>query len=441
MPSFAAVLLLSLLLSLSSASAWWGSSKEKDKSDPIPKVCSNYEPVYRSIDRDLGFFKRMGGITPRLMAATIKMHTAHNREKGLAVAIYHGRVYVISDRKTSPMFLKPFGHHVTLWVAYLKVIMDLASRYGPALPNVEFVWHTIDRPVRLANASEGAINYPVFRFGKSPAHPDILIPNFHFYMKGYQSKYIDRIPSRYKDSPWELRKDVLFSRFSEYPRYTHPNDSYTQRLWLGGQPMCEVEGRSTSLCPVRIYLHEWSKNHTDKLDISLYHHVPFDEHAKWKYLLHVDGQGLSSKLEFLLTLGSLVFKEESGYEAYYHHLLKPNVHYVPVWKAGEGPEGMLTAVDWARDNDAKAREIAKAGQELASKYLTAEARACFWLRLLRAYAETMTYDPVSYRNITIDERTGEARGALRYIKPAQRWLDEDVRAHAPRLVEELDWEP
>lgn len=64
---------------------------------------------------------------------------------------------------------------VTLWTAYLKVMLDLQQRFGAHLPNAEFVWHTIDRPVRLTNASAGARdNYPVFRFGKSAAHPDIL---------------------------------------------------------------------------------------------------------------------------------------------------------------------------------------------------------------------------------------------------------------------------
>lgn len=37
------------------------------------------------------------------------------------------------------------------------------------------------------------------------------------------------------------------------------------------------------------------------------------DHAAYKYLLHVDGQGLSSRLEQLLPLRSLVLKEESGY--------------------------------------------------------------------------------------------------------------------------------
>ena len=36
------------------------------------------------------------------------------------------------------------------------------------------------------------------------------------------------------------------------------------------------------------------------------------------------------RFEQLLPLGSLVFKEESGYWGYYYHLFQPYEHYVPL---------------------------------------------------------------------------------------------------------------
>ena len=44
------------------------------------------------------------------------------------------------------------------------------------------------------------------------------------------------------------------------------------------------------------------------------------------------------RLEQLLVMGSLVLKEESGYRAFYHHLIKPYEHYVPVWKEVRGSD-------------------------------------------------------------------------------------------------------
>jgi hypothetical protein len=42
------------------------------------------------------------------------------------------------------------------------------------------------------------------------------------------------------------------------------------------------------------------------------------------------------RFEQLLHLNSLVFKEESGYRAYFYHLLRPYEHYVPIWKKAGG---------------------------------------------------------------------------------------------------------
>lgn len=85
---------------------------------------------------------------------------------------------------------------------------------------------------------------------------------------------------------------------------------------------------------------------------------------RYKYLLHLDGQSCSSRLEQLLVLNSLVLKEESGYVAFYHHLLKEYKHYLPVWRQGQGPEDVLDAVRWAREHDEAAQQVAQNAQQV-----------------------------------------------------------------------------
>lgn len=69
----------------------------------------------------------------------------------------------------------------------------------------------------------------------------------------------------------------------------------------------------------------------------------------WRIYSH--GHGVSQadcvlleccRLDQLLALGSLIFKEESGYYAFYHHLLKPYQHYVPFWKQVSRVQQRLT---------------------------------------------------------------------------------------------------
>lgn len=61
------------------------------------------------------------------------------------------------------------------------MLLDLEERFGPLVPDVQFVIHSVDRPLVLRFSGGNATNYPYMRFCKSDAHPDILIPNFHFY--------------------------------------------------------------------------------------------------------------------------------------------------------------------------------------------------------------------------------------------------------------------
>ena len=74
---------------------------------------------------------------------------------------------------------------------------------------------------------------------------------------------------------------------------------------------------------------------------------------------------LFGRFEQLLPLGSVVLKEESGYRGFYHHLLKPYEHFIPFWK--ERPEDILEGLAWARQDDARAREVARKGREFALK--------------------------------------------------------------------------
>eukprot|EP00955_Chlamydomonas_euryale_P084554 363979-Chlamydomonas_euryale.AAC.5 len=115
------------------------------------------------------------------------------------------------------------------------------------------------------------------------------------------------------------------------------------------------------------------------------------DHARYKYLLHLDGQTCSSRLEQLLVMNSVVFKEESGYHAFYHHLLKPGEHYVPVWK--EGPEDVLEALKWARAHDDEARAMARRAQRFAQNYLHPDALACYWFTLLGRLAQLQRFEP------------------------------------------------
>lgn len=97
--------------------------------------------------------------------------------------------------------------------------------------------------------------------------------------------------------------------------------------------------------------------------------------------------GLTASHRFakLLHTDSVVLKETSGWEEYYHAALTPWVHYVPVLN-GTIWDPFYIVGNFTRDGrEGDFRAIAKRAQEFAGTYLCHRARALYWLRLLQEY--------------------------------------------------------
>ncbi|GAX76168.1 hypothetical protein CEUSTIGMA_g3612.t1 [Chlamydomonas eustigma] len=374
MPSF--FILLGLLRLLVPCSCIRLSGEEADID------CSQYKPLFSNIDRDLERWKS-DGISRALMERTLLQHTTRKSgQKGFAAGFWNGRAYLLD-----PPNLTVTGHHALLFIVYLQNLVHLQRSFN--IPDVDFVISTIDRPLGL-NIPPSSKDLPVFRFCKGDSHADILIPIFHFHMKDYDNSILEKVLQNDKKYPWRLKKNKIFGRFSLYNRHVHTQDpSMPKRLGFGGTEICN----STKLvmtCPVRSHFVRWCNQHDD-LDIGSGGHIKMLDHAQYKYLVHLDGQGLSSRLDQLLPLNSLVFKEESGYRAFYHHLLEPYEHFIPFWK--ERPEEILDALKWARENELQAQRIALQAREVALKYLNRRARSCYWFKLLSEFSSLLKYKP------------------------------------------------
>jgi len=346
------------------------------------EFCESYGPLYKGIEQDLERWKD-AGISLELMDNTIKHHTTRDqRQKGFAAGFWEGKAYILDKPRLN------VGHHAMLFMVYMKALLYLEEHFE--VPDVDFVISTIDRPLGLQiNAS--AQDEPVLRFCKTNSHADVLIPIFHFHMKDFDGGLLAIAPKLNREYPWGSKKDVVFGRFSPYLRHFHPNDTAIRpRVGADGKDICDYSNKGVTACNVRTHLAEFAKKHAD-LDISTGGRIPMSKHSAYKYLVHVDGQGLSSRLDQLLPLNSVVFKEESGYRGFYHHLLEPEVHYLPFWK--DRADDILDVLQWAREHDADAKRIAAEAQKLALKFLNKHARACYWYKLLCALSRLLKYSP------------------------------------------------
>lgn len=231
-------------------------------------------------------------------------------------------------------------------------------------------------------------------------------------------------------------------------------------------------------------LQRWAQNLSDpRLLINTLGKAPIETWARFKFAAHVDGITCSDKLEQEMAAGLLVFREESGYRAFYHRLLRPFVHYVPFWvqrpqarsvpaQAGCAsphaprpalcarcvslhttpaccrrplftprsptiPQELLEALAWAEKNDAAAERIARAGQRLVGRFLSRRGLQCYWSLLLSEYAQVQRgFTPGQVRSPHGEgEETDSARRDLWDLTPADQW-QRDLRAAAAAAGDE-----
>ncbi|PNW78714.1 hypothetical protein CHLRE_09g387652v5 [Chlamydomonas reinhardtii] len=342
------------------------------------------------------------------------------RSKGVGVAFVDGTPHLI----TPPALFNTVGHHKRLITGYLELMLQLSKTFGDQIPDVEFIVTTGDEPSTLlhhyANGSDPERLPAVLRFCKSDrSHADILVPDVHFHMRNFTSNLLSHADDFTSEWPWEKKQPVLFGRFSPYKRAVSMRAPELFRSGKNGKNICKTAGPDLWFCDVRKhFIWEWARGANRSglpVDVAQQPKRDMSYHASNKWLLHLDGQTCSSRLEQLLVLGSLVLKEESGYRAFFHHLIKPHEHYLPFWKTS--PEEAADAINWAKENDGKASEMAAAAQAVAKRYLHNKAIMCYWLTLLQEMSKLQRY------------RTGPDAGDRKYPTwvPVADYMDKEGR--------------
>eukprot|EP00929_Paragymnodinium_shiwhaense_P061129 TRINITY_DN30526_c0_g1_i2.p1 TRINITY_DN30526_c0_g1~~TRINITY_DN30526_c0_g1_i2.p1 ORF type:complete len:168 (+),score=16.43 TRINITY_DN30526_c0_g1_i2:446-949(+) len=116
-------------------------------------------------------------------------------------------------------------------------------------------------------------------------------------------------------------------------------------------------------------------------------------HSKCRVRLNATVSTILVVLSQLLTLGSVVLKQESPYVEYFYRYMKPYVDYVPIARDRCSYKNLTAAVEWLRKNDAAAQRIAKNGRKLQRRVASIDAASCYWQRLLAVYGALQAFEP------------------------------------------------
>jgi protein glucosyltransferase len=116
--------------------------------------------------------------------------------------------------------------------------------------------------------------------------------------------------------------------------------------------------------------------------------VTLEDHCQYRYLFNFRGVAASFRLKHLFLCKSLVFHVGDEWEEFFYPALRPWIHYVPVPVDLGNIEELL---EFVRENDEVAHDIAERGHDLIWAHLTMETVECYWSELLKEYAALLNW--------------------------------------------------
>lgn len=140
----------------------------------------------------------------------------------------------------------------------------------------------------------------------------------------------------------------------------------------------------------------------ESLGVRLSPGMPPTEQARYKYILNIDGHVSAFRLSLELSMGSVVLLQEhtvgtTNYRMWFHRMLQPYVHYVPVKK---DLSDVLEKIEWCTQHDDECRQMAENARAFYEKFLTRDGVLDYFQYLLtRIKSSTGHY---MYNEVDID---------------------------------------
>lgn len=113
--------------------------------------------------------------------------------------------------------------------------------------------------------------------------------------------------------------------------------------------------------------------------------MPISQHLKYKYQIVIDGDTCCFPATFWRLLSnSVLFMPDSDLIQWYHSILKPWVHYIPVKK---DYSDLIEKINWAKNHDDEAKKIADQATALVQNQFTMKDIYIFCYKFLVEYAK------------------------------------------------------
>ncbi|KAG2482151.1 hypothetical protein HYH03_018895 [Edaphochlamys debaryana] len=218
----------------------------------------------------------------------------------------------------------------------------------------------------------------------NPGQHDLLLPYF-------STLEIERFATGFFEPvPWEQRQPVAVWRGSANGcRYA--KDTWRQCVRARAVLACLQPGSHCDAGFLRAQARATPEGMADMAAAGVYRDaLPFQAMSRYRYVLVIDGNSATSRLGPLLFSNTTILKQASPITEFFYGSLRPFVHYVPFSNTAED---LLSVIEWVRNNDAAAREIAANAYRWAVTHLSGRSVADYVGTMLNAYGRLQRFEP------------------------------------------------
>uniref|UniRef100_A0A8C5DWT4 Glycosyl transferase CAP10 domain-containing protein n=3 Tax=Gouania willdenowi TaxID=441366 RepID=A0A8C5DWT4_GOUWI len=253
------------------------------------------------------------------------------------------------------------------------------------LPDVEMVVNVRDYP-----QSPGWVEppLPVLSFSKTSSYRDIMYPAWTFWEGG---------PAVWPIYPtglgrWDLMREELAQSAAQWPWNRKESKGFFRgsRTSPERDPLILLSRESPHVVDAEYTKNQAWRSEKDTLGRPPASEVPLVDHCRYKFLFNFRGVAASFRLKHLFLCGSLVFHVGDEWEEFFYPQLTPWVHYIPV---RADLSDLMEKLQFVKDNDVIAEQIASRGQQFIQDHLRMEDVSCYWENLLTHFSQLLTYKP------------------------------------------------
>ncbi|XP_064640507.1 protein O-glucosyltransferase 2-like isoform X2 [Lineus longissimus] len=293
--------------------------------------------------------------------------------------------YSIIDNK---IYRKTHGEHVGFKMFMDNILLSLARKVK--LPDMEFIVNLGDWPLVTKKRADPPI--PIFSWCGSDDTNDIVMPTYDITEATLETMgrvMLDMLSVQANTGPkWDNKTAQGFFR---------GRDSRQERLDL-----VKLSRKHPGILDAKLTNMFFFKHNKEEVG-ELVKHISFFDFFKYKYQISLDGTVAAYRLPYLLAGDAVVFKQDSPYYEYFYKDLIPHEHYIPIKR---DISDVLDKIQWAKDNDEEARQIAKNAQKYVQDHLLADEIFCYHMVLFEEYSKLLVSKPHIYKEMErVDQPT------------------------------------